>query len=304
MSKPITDFDVHNLDPFQALIWQYEMGVDEAIADEPLDRFKASESLSRNAANRPGFAPAGGQGAGRGPSAARPGPGSGARPNNGPAQSGGMASAPADGGFLLSDTPHEARQSARDAAAAAKTLDELKDAIEKFEGCALKKSASNTVFGVGNPEAKLVLVGEAPGAEEDRQGLPFVGPSGKLLDAMLRSIGLSREEVYITNILPWRPPGNRPPTTAETAVCEPFVRRHLELIVPKVVVCLGGSSAKALMEEDRGITRLRGTWKEMVFADGAKADLTAMFHPAYLLRTPEQKRLAWRDLRAILQKLS
>ncbi|MHC8492000.1 uracil-DNA glycosylase [Thalassospira sp. SM2505] len=296
MSNPITDFDVNNLDPFQALVWQYEMGVDEAIADEPLDRFKASESLSRNAANRPGFAP-------QPQSAARPGATSVARPSA--LGAGGPAPVPqgADGGFLLSDTPHEARQSARDAAAAATSLDELKDAIEKFEGCALKKSASNTVFGTGNVEAKLVLVGEAPGAEEDRQGLPFVGPSGKLLDAMLRSIGLAREEVYITNILPWRPPGNRQPTTAEVAVCEPFVRRHLELIGPKVVVCLGGSSAKTLMEEDRGITRLRGTWKELVFADGARADLTAMFHPAYLLRTPEQKRLAWRDLRAVAQKL-
>ncbi len=160
------------------------------------------------------------------------------------------------------------------------------------------------MFGVGNPEARLVLVGEAPGAEEDRQGEPFVGPSGKLLDAMLRSIGFAREEVYITNILPWRPPGNRQPTIAEIAVCEPFVRRHLELIGPKVVVCLGGSSAKTLMEEDRGITRLRGTWKEMTLGASSVADVTAMFHPAYLLRTPEQKRLAWRDLRAVAQKLS
>jgi DNA polymerase len=296
MSKPITDFDVNNLDPFEALVWQFEMGVDEAIADEPLDRFKASESLRQNAVNRQGF--------GANAPSATPRPAGGAVR---PAQVAGNGPAPmpsgADGGFLLSDTPHEARQSARDAAAAANSLEELKAAIEKFEGCALKKSASNTVFGTGNVEAKLVLVGEAPGAEEDRQGLPFVGPSGKLLDAMLRSIGLAREEVYITNILPWRPPGNRQPTTAEVAVCEPFVRRHLELIGPKVVVCLGGSSAKTLMEEDRGITRLRGTWKEVSFADGKKADLTAMFHPAYLLRTPEQKRLAWRDLRAISQKL-
>jgi len=296
MSNPITDFDVNNLDPFQALVWQYEMGVDEAIADEPLDRFKASESLSRNAANRPGFAAPSQSGA-------RSGPAPVARPAAAPVSGGAPVPPGADGGFLLSDTPHEARQSARDAAAAATNLDELKEAIEKFEGCALKKSASNTVFGSGNVEAKLVLVGEAPGAEEDRQGQPFVGPSGKLLESMLRSIGLAREEVYITNILPWRPPGNRQPTTAEIAVCEPFVRRHLELIGPKVVICLGGSSAKALMEEDRGITRLRGTWKEMVFGDGAKADLTAMFHPAYLLRTPEQKRLAWRDLRAVAQKL-
>jgi len=299
MSKPITDFDVNNLDPFEALVWQFEMGADEAIADEPLDRFKASESLRQNAANRQGL------GANARPAAPRPA-GVSARPavqSVEPGRAPVPASTGAEGGFLLSDTPHEARQSARDAAAAANSLAELKAAIEKFEGCALKKSASNTVFGTGNVEARLVLVGEAPGAEEDRQGLPFVGPSGKLLDAMLRSIGLAREEVYITNILPWRPPGNRQPTTAEVAVCEPFVRRHLELIAPKVVVCLGGSSAKTLMEEDRGITRLRGTWKEITFAGGNKADLTAMFHPAYLLRTPEQKRLAWRDLRAISQKL-
>ncbi|PTB87609.1 uracil-DNA glycosylase [Pseudidiomarina aestuarii] len=297
MSKPITDFDVNNLDPLQALIWQFEMGADEAIADEPLDRFKASESLSRQAAGQPGRAslPPNGGAAAR---PAMPRPAGGATPMTPPPPM------PPGAGFLLSDTPHEARQSARDLAAAATNLADLKEAVEKFEGCALKKSASNTVFGVGNPEARLVLVGEAPGAEEDRQGEPFVGPSGKLLDAMLRSIGFAREEVYITNILPWRPPGNRQPTTAEIAVCEPFVRRHLELIGPKVVICLGGSAAKTLMEEDRGITRLRGTWKEMALGASSVADVTAMFHPAYLLRTPEQKRMAWRDLRAVAQKLS
>ncbi len=297
MSKPITDFDVNNLDPLQALIWQFEMGADEAIADEPLDRFKASESLSRQAAGQPGRAslPPNGGAAAR---PAMPRPAGGATPMTPP-----PPMAPG-AGFLLSDTPHEARQSARDLAAAATNLADLKEAVEKFEGCALKKSASNTVFGVGNPEARLVLVGEAPGAEEDRQGEPFVGPSGKLLDAMLRSIGFAREEVYITNILPWRPPGNRQPTTAEIAVCEPFVRRHLELIGPKVVICLGGSAAKTLMEEDRGITRLRGTWKEIPLGVSSVADVTAMFHPAYLLRTPEQKRMAWRDLRAVSQRLS
>lgn len=297
MSKPITDFDVNNLDPLQALIWQFEMGADEAIADEPLDRFKASESLSRQAASQPGRAslPPNGGAAAR---PAMPRPAGGATPMTPPPPM------PPGAGFLLSDTPHEARQSARDLAAAATNLADLKEAVEKFEGCALKKSASNTVFGVGNPQARLVLVGEAPGAEEDRQGEPFVGPSGKLLDAMLRSIGFAREEVYITNILPWRPPGNRQPTTAEIAVCEPFVRRHLELIGPKVVICLGGSAAKTLMEEDRGITRLRGTWKEMALGAASVTDVTAMFHPAYLLRTPEQKRMAWRDLRAVAQKLS
>jgi DNA polymerase len=291
MSKPITDFDVNSLDPLQALIWQYEMGVDEAIADEPLDRYRASESLTRTAVQPGrGFAPVGG--------ASRPG---GARPTG---QTGAMPPPVAGTGFLLSDAPEEARQSAREAAAGAKTLAELREALDKFEGCALKKSASNTVFGDGNPEAKLVLVGEAPGAEEDRQGLPFVGPSGKLLDAMMRSIGLSREEIYITNILPWRPPGNRQPTTAEIAVCEPFVRRHLELIGPRVVACLGGSAAKTLMEEERGITRLRGTWRDIALSDSHAVQITALFHPAYLLRTPEQKRLAWQDLRAIAKKLA
>lgn len=299
MSDDITNFDVENLDPFEALIWQFEMGVDEAITDEPLDRFKASESLARNSGGPVRDGGLTGTGAPR-----RNEPSAGGRAGNLIGSHIPSAIPREEGGFVLSDSPHEARQSARDAAASATDLAQLREAIEKFDGCSLKKSAANTVFGVGNPDARLMLIGEAPGAEEDRQGEPFVGPSGKLLDAMLRSIGLARGDVYISNILPWRPPGNRQPTTAEVAVCEPFIRRHIDLIRPTVVLCLGGSAAKTLMEEDRGITRLRGNWKEIALADGTTTSVTAMFHPAYLLRTPEQKKLAWRDLRAVLRKLS
>ncbi|WP_339776856.1 uracil-DNA glycosylase [uncultured Thalassospira sp.] len=313
MSKPITNFDVNSLDALQALIWQYEMGADEAIADEPLDRFRASESLSRQG-TMPGAMPPGaprGTMSATGPLTAPGGRGTyggaAAGRSSGPAGVGagaGAAMPPAAiGGFVLSDTPSEARISAQKAASDAGTLEELHAALRAFEGCALKKSASNTVFGSGNPAADIVLVGEAPDADEDRQGAPFTGAAGKLLDAMLRSIGLSRETVYLTNILPWRPPGNRQPTADELMVCEPFVRRHIEMIGPRIVVCLGGSAAKTLMEQDKGITRLRGTWHEIAFSDSVQSDVTAMFHPSYLLKTPEQKRVAWQDLRGIVKKL-
>lgn len=299
MSKPITNFDVNSLDALQALIWQYEMGADEAIADEPLDRFRASESLSRQA-TAPQTAPGGrGTFGMKGSNAARAG-----APGGGGATPGGGGAMPpaAIGGFVLSDAPQEARISAQKAASDATTLEELQAALLAFEGCALKKSASNTVFGSGAADAEIMLVGEAPDADEDRQGIPFAGAAGKLLDAMLRSIGLSRETAYLTNILPWRPPGNRQPTADELMVCEPFVRRHIEIIGPRIVVCLGGSAAKILMEQDKGITRLRGNWHEMSFSDSLQADVTAMFHPSYLLKTPEQKRIAWQDLRGIVKK--
>ncbi|OSQ40808.1 uracil-DNA glycosylase [Thalassospira mesophila] len=302
MSKPITNFDVNSLDALQALIWQYEMGADEAIADEPLDRFRASESLSRQG-TMPQTAP-GGRGiyGMKGANAARAAGGASGVAGMGAGAAGDMPPA-AIGGFVLSDAPQEARVSAQKAASDAATLDELRAAVLAFEGCALKKSASNTVFGSGNPAAEILLVGEAPDADEDRKGVPFAGAAGKLLDAMLRSIGQSRETVYLTNILPWRPPGNRQPTADELMVCEPFVRRLIELVGPRIVVCLGGSAAKILMEQDKGITRLRGTWHEMSFSDSLQSDVTAMFHPSYLLKTPEQKKIAWQDLRSIIKKM-
>ncbi|PKR54034.1 uracil-DNA glycosylase [Thalassospira marina] len=294
MSKPISNFDVNSLDALQALIWQYEMGADEAIADEPLDRFRASESLSRQN-NAVPTAPGG-----RGTFGLKGG--AAARAGAAGAGAGTMMPPAALGGFVLSDAPQEARQSAQKAASEATTIDELREAVNAFDGCALKKSASNTVFGSGDPAAEIMLVGEMPDADEDRQGMPFAGAPGHLLDAMLRSIGLSRDTVYLTNILPWRPPGNRQPTPDELMVCEPFVRRHIALVAPRIVVCMGGNAAKVLLEENKGITRLRGSWHELAFSDSLQVDVTAMYHPAYLLKTPEQKRVAWQDLRAIVKK--
>jgi DNA polymerase len=195
-------------------------------------------------------------------------------------------------------------QNACELAAAAETLDDLRAVIEDFDGCALKKTATKTVFTDGNPEARIVLIGEAPGAEEDRRGLPFVGPSGKLLDRMLASIGLDRSMVLISNTVYWRPPGNRPPTPQETAVCLPFVERLMEIVDPDVVVALGGAAAKSVLARSESVGRLRGRWFAYATPKMPRpAQATAIYHPAYLLRTPAQKRNAWADLRAIRRKL-
>ncbi|MBT5457529.1 MAG: uracil-DNA glycosylase, partial [Rhodospirillaceae bacterium] len=167
------------------------------------------------------------------------------------------------------------------------------------------QTAKSLVFGDGNPDAALMFIGEAPGAEEDRQGVPFVGPAGKLLDLMLASIGLDREAVYITNILPWRPPGNRSPTDAETAACLPFVERHIELVAPEILVFVGGTSAKTLLGTTQGIMRLRGSWRTYESPHmTAPIDARAMLHPAYLLRSPAQKRETWQDLLEIKHRLA
>ena len=194
---------------------------------------------------------------------------------------------------------------AAEIAAASATLADLRAAIAAFDGCALKRTATNTVVGDGDEAAALMVIGEAPGAEEDRQGLPFVGPAGRLLDKMLAAIGLDRCKVYISNILPWRPPGNRSPTAEEIALCQPFVERQIALVRPRVLVLVGGISAKALLEKREGITRLRGTWREFTPAGMTEPIATmATFHPAYVLRQPSAKREVWRDLLAIQKKLS
>ena len=191
-----------------------------------------------------------------------------------------------------------ARQAARDAA----TLDDLRQMLTGFEGCALRNTATRLVFADGNPAAKLMFVGEAPGYEEDKQGLPFVGRSGQLLDKMLAAIGLDRRQVYIANIVPWRPPGNRTPTPQESQICLPFIRRQIELVDPDLLVCLGGPSMQTLLEVKDGIMRMRGKW--MPYATGTR-DIRALatLHPAYLLRNPLAKRLAWRDFLAIRKAL-
>lgn len=189
-----------------------------------------------------------------------------------------------------------AGKGAADLAAAATTLDELRAALAAFEGCPLKASATNLVFADGTPDARLVLIGEAPGAEEDRAGLPFVGPSGRLLDKMLASIGLDRREVRITNVLPWRPPGNRTPTDQEVAACLPFLLRQLALVGPRRLLLLGRLAVRALTGNEQSMRRLRGHWLE-VAVPGLVQPIPALatYHPAYLLRTPSAKREAWAD---------
>ncbi len=199
--------------------------------------------------------------------------------------------------------PDQAALSAREAAKAAKTLDELRATLEQFEGCALKATATQLVFADGNPQARLMLVGEAPGRDEDIEGLPFVGRSGKLLDRMLAAIGLDRGQVYIANIVPWRPPGNRTPTPQEQQTCLPFILRQIELADPDILVCLGGPSAQALLNIKDGITKTRGRW--FAFDTGTREiRAIATFHPAFLLRSPLQKRFAWRDFLAIKKALA
>jgi DNA polymerase len=200
---------------------------------------------------------------------------------------------------LAAEGSSEALSQARRIAQGCMSVRELADALARFDGCALKKSATNLVFADGNPESDVMLIGEAPGRDEDLKGLPFVGRSGKLLDRMLAAIGLDRTKVYISNILFWRPPANRSPTNDEMAVCLPFVMRHVALVKPKVVVALGGVAAKQLLDTTEGIMRLRGRWQTLTLPEGTSVPVLPTFHPAYLLRQPAHKRLAWRDLLAL-----
>jgi len=193
-------------------------------------------------------------------------------------------------------SPKEATLTANTSASGAKTLNELKAALTEFEGCALKYTATNLVFGDGNPKSKIMLIGEAPGAEEDMKGLPFVGQSGQLLDKMFAAIGLTRESFYITNIIPWRPPGNRQPTPIEADACLPFVRRHIDLVSPDFLILVGGTATKTLLGGKDGIVRLRGAWKDYTSEEGKKMKVIAIYHPAYLLRSPGQKKEVWMDL--------
>ncbi|PNG26086.1 uracil-DNA glycosylase [Methylocella silvestris] len=191
---------------------------------------------------------------------------------------------------------------ARAAAAASKTLEELRAELLAFEGCGLKTTATQLVFGDGEAGAKIMFVGEAPGADEDRQGVPFVGRAGQLLNRMLAAIGLDRRDVYISNVVPWRPPGNRTPTMIETAACLPFTRRQIELVGPKILVCLGLPSAQTLLGAKDSMTRIRGRWLTYD-CGGTPIRAIALFHPAYLLRQPGQKKLAWQDLRMLARAL-
>jgi uracil-DNA glycosylase family 4 len=199
----------------------------------------------------------------------------------------------------VSAAPDAAARTAAEWAAGAQSLDALAEAMNRFEGCALKRTATQLAFADGAPGASIMIVGEAPGAEEDRLGRPFVGRAGQLLDLMLATIGLDRRQVYIANVVPWRPPGNRTPTPQETAICLPFIRRQIELCGPRVLVTMGNPSTQALLGIKEGITRIRGGWRTYEVAPGRTIPALPTLHPAYLLRSPAAKRWAWLDLRAL-----
>jgi DNA polymerase len=199
--------------------------------------------------------------------------------------------------------PDAAIASAREIAPTAASLEELRTLLERFDGCALKSTATRLVFADGNPKARIMFVGEAPGRDEDLEGLPFVGRSGRLLDLMMAAIGLDRTSAYIANVIPWRPPGNRDPSPQETQICLPFIRRQIELVDPDVLVCLGKPSSQAVLDVKDGIMKTRGKWID--YNTGTR-NIRAMatFHPAYLLRQPIYKRLTWQDLRSVKKALT
>lgn len=212
--------------------------------------------------------------------------------------------APPAAGRGLGPLDQAAIASAREAAAAAPDLASLRAALEAYDGITLRRTATNLVFADGNPAARVMLVGEAPGADEDRLGLPFVGASGQLLDRMMASIGLDRTSFYITNVCFWRPPGNRKPTDAEVAACQPFIMRHIELVAPKLLILVGGASTRTLLGRTDGVMKLRGRWFDYT-SPGLQAPLPTMvmLHPAFLLRTPAFKRETWRDLLTVKSRL-
>jgi uracil-DNA glycosylase family 4 len=199
-------------------------------------------------------------------------------------------------------SPDEAALSAREIAARARTLEELEAALLGFEGCALRVTAKNLAFHDGTPGSRVMLVGEAPGADEDRIGKPFMGRSGQLLDKMLAAVGLDRSGVYIANVVPWRPPGNRTPTPQEVAICKPFIERQIALARPEFLICLGGPAMQCLLGVKDGILKSRGRWSSYALPD-REVKALATLHPAYLLRQPLQKRLGWRDFRALRKAL-
>jgi uracil-DNA glycosylase family 4 len=255
-----------------ALNWLVEAGADEAVTDAPVDRFNGRASVPDAAAAAPKIA---------------------TRQNPPLAQIKPANLAPlATDGF----------GSALEIAAKCRSLEELKAAMESFDGSQLKKTATNTVFADGNPHAGILFIGEAPGHDEDKAGLPFVGRAGKLLDKMLIAIGLDRTRVYIINVMAWRPPDNRNPDPGEVAMCIPFLRRHIELAQPRIMIMLGAVSARHVLGLNDGIMKLRGRWLEYRIGTEMIPVLPTL-HPAYLLRQPAHKKLAWRDLQALADKL-
>ena len=253
-----------------------DAGVTDALSETPIDRFSEAKEKTEAADIRP-------------QQAEPPQADISERPFAPPAE------AVSPSVTTVSMPSDDAVMAARDAAASAQTLNELKSILADFQGCNLRNTATNLVFADGNPEGRVMLIGEAPGRDEDIQGLPFVGRSGQLLDRMLAAIGLDRTKVYVANTVPWRPPGNRTPTPQETEICRPFIERQIALADPDFLVLLGGAAAKQMLQTSTGILRLRGKWRP--FHNGNREiKALATLHPAYLLRRPLEKRLAWRDM--------
>jgi uracil-DNA glycosylase len=284
------------------LEWYAAMGVDEAIADAPCDWFNLTPppAQAQLPAATPRMTPAS-QGSQRfaalSPSRTPASPPLAPRP-----QGGGPARVPPIAAAASAATPDLAVMAAREEARKAATLQEVEAALARFDGCPLKKTAKTMCFARGNPEARLMIIGEAPGRDEDVAGKPFVGRAGKLLDKMLAAIGLQENDVYITNVVYWRPPGNRTPTPQEIQTCQPFLERQIELVAPQILVFAGGSAAKQFLGATEGILKMRGKWRSYA-SSGKQIRCMATLHPAYLLRSPASKRLAWRDLLAIRMAL-
>ena len=287
------DRSMNGRDALDELAWLVDAGADEAIGEEPVDRMRAKPKLP---------SPLTGEGDLK------------SRPAASNREGGGAAKTPPPNRFAVRPLPQgdggkqssastDSIATAMELAASCNTLAELKAALESFEGCPLKKGATHTVFADGTPSHKIMFIGEAPGRDEDRMGLPFVGRAGKLLDKMLASIGLDRaKNAYITNVLNWRPPDNRDPSPEEAATCLPFLRRHIELVAPEIIILLGAVAARHVLGKTDGIMRLRGKWLEY-HAGGKMVPVMPTLHPAYLLRQPAHKKLAWRDLQAIAGKI-
>ncbi len=288
------------------LKWQRDVGVTVSVADKPVNRFLRPASPASNDAaalkihvgqnTKPDETPAGANNAAKAANAAAPN----AATPNATAPSGAFApDAPINAPL---DNPlaglHQNTSEAAKLAAEAKNLAELRQALAAYDGCSLKLRATRLVFGDGNEQAKIMLVGEAPGRDEDLQGRPFVGRSGQLLNHMLGAIGLDRTGVYIANIVPWRPPGNRTPSPLEVALCLPFLHRQIELVAPKILITLGGAATQTMFDAKLAITKVRGQWRELELGQHKMRALPTL-HPAFLLRQPAQKRLAWLDMLTI-----
>jgi uracil-DNA glycosylase len=290
------------------LAWHRDMGADDAVGEAPVDWLARGDAAPGHELRLPGLAAAPVPPARMGRTVAATQPLPAATPRAGPAHASGSAGparpmAPAAPRQFPTATADAALMAARTAAGQAGSLEELQATLAGFDGCALKATAKNLCFYRGAAQSRLMLIGEAPGRDEDLQGKPFVGRAGQLLDKMLAAIGLSEADAHITNIVYWRPPGNRTPTPQEAQVCRPFLEQQAALVAPDFVLLLGGAAAKEILGTTDGIMRVRGKWRDVTLGS-RKVRALATLHPAYLLRTPAAKRLAWRDLLAVKAALT